>query len=127
MTMEWNEETQLLIAGKDTDMIDDIQTGMIMRARANKLKAEVKVMETEANDLIKAALIVTGIKETVTLDGVGAVTFKDPYERKSLDQKKCKLGLVERGVDAGLVAEVFEAAQKVSQVAESVMFKGVKL
>jgi chaperonin cofactor prefoldin len=125
-TMGWNEDAKLLLADKDEDLVNDITQGMQLRARANKLKAQAKEYETKANDMIKAALVITKISDTLVYEGIGSITYKNAYERKSLDQKKAKLNLLEAGVDAGIIGKAFDDAVKVSKVADSIVFKGEK-
>ena len=80
------------------------QRRMMLKDQINKIAAEVKDLDIQ----VGAALDVAGL-EVVSCIGhsVGVIYNRG---RRKFDQKGAKASLVERGVSADLVAEVFDGA-----------------
>lgn len=102
-----------------------IERGMQMRARANELEAEAKLLKLKANNLVRDELVEAGA--AVSVEGLGSIVYIPPTTRTKLDMDKFKMKLAQMGVTMDLIVKAQEAATGTTEVKESIKFTGARV
>ena len=102
-----------------------IERGMQMRARANELEAEAKLLKLKANNLVRDELVKAG--KAIKVEGIGSMVYVAPSTRSKLDIDKFKLTLAQKGVGMDVIMAAQEVATGVTIINESIKFTGVKV
>lgn len=121
MTYKWDEETEFkfkqLDNGARRKVREGLNEGLAMRVEAGVLQTKVDEMKADANNMIKAAMLMGDIK-SAKVDDIGTLSLKVNAPRETLDKGRLKIYLVEAGVDDGIVTKCFKKATKVTEPSE---------
>lgn len=107
---KYDTKTAEFLAGKNTQMIQDLETGTAMRAEARRLEDQAKELTAKANKLLAGALYALEPEETLTFTEFGSITFLQDLTHTSVSRDKMEKYLLEHGVPPEMIARAREYA-----------------
>ena len=107
---KYDTKTAEFLAGKNPQMLRDLEAGTAMRAEARQLEDKAKELTAKANKLLAGALYALEPEDTLTFTEYGSITFLQDLTHTSVSRDKMEKYLLEHGVPPEMISRAREAA-----------------
>jgi len=107
--------------GIDLLTIPEVQTAIKNRIKAKSLETQAKLLKKEADGVLICHMVCND--EKLIKHSEGTFNYVAPGVSKTLDKKKLKEALVDKGVPVTVITESFEESTTEKEKAEYITFK----